>query len=204
MAKWQVNLTFTEEILGTLAGKPDVATDFILSKRPDGVAEDEAAALLLNEEEALQNATTLFARNSAGQPILWDYQIKGFFKDACGMSRRVEGSASSKEKAYKKVIDGLIFVSPRHFPIILPSGMSLGLCERPLRARTAQGERIALARSETCPVGSTIEFTVMAMIATATAERLLKEWFDYGSLRGLGQWRNGGKGTFSYKISLVE
>lgn len=26
------------------------------------------------------------------------------------------------------------------------------------------------------------------------------EWLDYGKLRGLGQWRNSGKGRFTYEI----
>ena len=50
---------------------------------------------------------TIFPRDN-GVPIYWDYQIKGFFKDACGMLRKVTGSKSSKIKAYKKEIDGLI------------------------------------------------------------------------------------------------
>ena len=28
----------------------------------------------------------------------------------------------------------------------------------------------------------------------------VKEWFDYGILRGTGQWRNSGKGRFMYEI----
>ena len=26
------------------------------------------------------------------------------------------------------------------------------------------------------------------------------EWLDYGQLRGLGQWRNSGKGRFRYTL----
>lgn len=26
------------------------------------------------------------------------------------------------------------------------------------------------------------------------------EWLDYGKLRGIGQWRNSGKGRFTYQI----
>lgn len=26
------------------------------------------------------------------------------------------------------------------------------------------------------------------------------EWLDYGKLRGLGQWRNSGKGRFTYEL----
>jgi len=63
--------------------------------------------------------------------------------------------------------------------------------------RSAQGERIALARSETCPAGTQMWFTVTCLW---DYEKLLTEWLDYGRLRGLGQWRNSGKGRFTYEI----
>jgi len=31
-------------------------------------------------------------------------------------------------------------------------------------------------------------------------ETALREWLDYGKLKGFGQWRNSGKGRFSYEI----
>ena len=65
---------------------------------------------------------------------------------------------------------------------------------QPLRAQTAQGERIALANSETVPAGSTIEFKVVLL--KDDHEKLLKEWLDYGRYKGIGQWRNSGKGRF--------
>ena len=131
------------------------------------------------------------------RPCLWDYQIKGFFKDACGMLRRAPGTKSRKLSAYKKVIDGLIFVTPRQ--IALQYDGELGHCQRPLRAQTAQGERVALARSETVPAGSIIEFEVTALDGKLLD--LVCEWLDYGEMRGLGQWRNSGKGCFIWSIA---
>ena len=61
---------------------------------------------------------TIFPRDN-GVPIYWDYQIKGFFKDACGMLRKVTGSKSSKIKAYKKEIDGLFSLKNAKFQFIL-------------------------------------------------------------------------------------
>ena len=29
-------------------------------------------------------------------------------------------------------------------------------------------------------------------------EKAVREWLDYGILRGIGQWRNSGKGRFTY------
>ena len=97
--------------------------------------------------------------------------------------------------AYKKVIDGMIFPTPRKIPIVF-SG-EIGYCQRPLRANTAQGERTALAISEEIPAGATLLFSV-----TCLDDKHLdavREWLDYGALRGLGQWRNSGKGRFVWE-----
>ncbi len=71
--------------------------------------------------------------------------------------------------------------------------------ERPMRVSTAQGERVCLARSETVPTGSTVTFTVTLL--KDNLESHVYEWFDYGKLRGIGQWRNSGKGRFSADVS---
>lgn len=138
---------------------------------------------------------TVFPRNENGEPILWDYQIRGFFKDTCSALKKVSGTESSKIKAFKKEIDGLIFVEPRQIPFNY-SG-EIGECQRPLRASTAQGERIALAHSETIPVGSSIEFSIIML--SDSHEKAVREWLDYGKYRGLGQWRNSGKGRFEWE-----
>ena len=134
---------------------------------------------------------TIFPKEN-GIPFLWDYQIKGFFKDACGMMRKVSGNVSSKMKAYKKEIDGLIFIKERKIPFQFDGEM--GICQRPLRAQTAQGERIALSSSETIPAGAAIEFEIECLVDSDM--NAVAEWLDYGKLRGIGQWRNSGKGKF--------
>lgn len=130
------------------------------------------------------------------------YQFKGYCKDACGMLRRVPGTASEKVAAYKKLIDGLLFVQPKEIELVLPKGAEIGVCERPLRAQTPQGERVALARSETVPAGTTLSFTIKLL-----SDKLLdplEEWLEYGQLRGLGQWRNSGMGTFEAAFEIVK
>lgn len=151
--------------------------------------------LLVNPEEVLQKSSTIFARTEDGTPMLWDYMLKGFFKDACSMLRRVKDTRSSKLTAHKKIIDGLIFVKPRKIPITVVGKITI--LERPLRAETAQGPRIALARSESIPAGSSIEIEITPL--DKKYEKLIIEWLDYGQLRGLGQWRNASYGRFSYE-----
>lgn len=190
----KVRLTFQEEVLGTASNNPDIHSEYIASKAPDAMsAEEEVAAI--GVEEAVEKSMTVFPRNENGEPILFDYQIKGFFKDACGVLRRVPGTKSSKIKAFKKEIDGLLFVVPRMIPLNMPGPM--GECQRPLRASTAQGDRVALAHSEAAPAGTTVEFEVQCM--TKDMYELSRECLDYGILRGIGQWRNSGKGRYLWE-----
>lgn len=193
---YRVKLTFTEPLLGTVPKDPEIYAGYVAGK---AALTDEALAEELTTVEKVEEKGWTGFHKLDGKPILYDYVIKGFFKDACGMLRRVKDTRSSKIMAYKKIIDGLVFIDPRQIPINLSEKM--GVLERPLRAQTAQGERVALARSDTCPVGTTIEFDVL--ILGGVSENLLKEWLDYGRLRGLGQWRNGWYGRFTYKLEKI-
>lgn len=188
-------LTFTEEILGTASNNPEIHSEFIASKAPDAMSTKEEIAAI-GADEYVEKSMTVFPRNSDGQPILFDYQIKGFFKDACGVLRKVTGSKASKIKAYKKEIDGLLFIYPRMIPLNLSGEMAE--CQRPLRAQTAQGERIALSHSEAAPAGTSIEFQIKCL--TKDMYDLALESLAYGEMRGIGQWRNSGKGRFIWEL----
>ena len=190
----KVRLTFTEEILGTASNNPEIHSEFIASKAPDAQKlEEEVAAI--GADGVIEKSMTVFPRDENGNPVLFDYQIKGFFKDAAGALRRIPGTKASKIKAYKKEIDGLLFVNPRMIPLNMPD--KLGSCERPLRAATAQGERVSLANSETAPAGTYIDIEIVAL--TKEMRDLAEECLEYGALRGIGQWRNSGKGRFTWE-----
>jgi hypothetical protein len=195
----RIKVVLTEPLLGTLSGNSEVAKEFILSKCPrEGFAQDEVEAQPDATEE-LDNGSTLFARNEAGLPILWDYHVKGFFKDACQMLKRSGGDVGKMSrllKAHKKVIDGCIFVYPRQIGIALAGEITWN--DRPLRAQTAQGERIALARSESIPAESSFTFDLLLLDPKLFQQ--VEEWLDYGALRGLGQWRNASYGRFEWQI----
>ena len=192
-----VRVTLLDEALGMMPASKEDYRDFIAAKAPDApTTEEEVAAY--GVDEVADAGMTRFPRNADGEPIMLDYQVKGFFKDSCGLLRRAKGTKSSKVAAYKKVIDGTIFVEPREIALKLPEGRECGICERPLRAQTAQGERVALASSETVPAGTQIDFDVLLL--NATDEGLVREWLDYGCLHGLLQWRNSGKGRFTWEI----
>lgn len=194
MKTMKVRLEFLEEVLGTASADPEIHETYIASNAPDAPTRKEEVEAL-GAEEVFEKSMTIFPKENR-KPFLWDYQIKGFFKDACGMMRKVSGSVSSKMKAYKKEIDGLIFVKERKIPFRFDGKM--GICQRPLRAQTAQGERIALSSSETIPAGATIEFEIECLVDSDM--NAVIEWLDYGKNRGIGQWRNSGKGKFVWKV----
>jgi hypothetical protein len=197
MSAYKIKLTFTQPILVTIPKDPDIYAGYIAQK---AALTDEALAEELASVEKIEEKGWTGFHKVNGQPIIYDYVLKGFFKDACSMLRRVPGTKSEKLTAFKKIIDGLVFVEPRQIPLNF-NGAGMGVLERPLRAQTAQGERVTLARSDTCPAGTTMEFTIE--ILGGLDEKTLREWLNYGKRRGLGQWRNGGYGSFTYEMEEV-
>lgn len=197
MVELKVRITTMDELLGTANSNPDIHEEFIATKAEnENKTRQEVEAIRdIDPETEFEKSMTIFPRID-DKPIMWDYQIKGFFKDACAALRKIPGSECSKVKAFKKEIDGLVFVEPRAIPIDFEGDITI--CQRPLRASTAQGERIALASSESIASGATMELTIKLLLDSH--EKMIIEMLNYGSLRGLGQWRNSGKGRFTYEI----
>lgn len=192
MKEMKVRCTFMEEILGTANSDKAIHSEFIASKAPNAPSRKEEIEAL-GVEEVIEKGKTVFHRNADGKPILFDYQIKGFFKNAAKAMNYVDKKTLP---AYKTKIDNLVFIKERQIELQIPEGMSMGDCQRPLRAQTAQGERVALAHSESCPAGTVIEFTIVVLV-----DDLMKnviQWLDYGKLNGIGQWHNSGKGRISW------
>lgn len=191
MKEMKVKIEFIERVLGTASSNKDIYLDFIASKTADKEKqEEELESISMDEVE--RKETTVFPRNEDGLPILWDYQIRGFFKSACGFLRKVSGTKSSKCKAYKKQIDGLIFVNERQ--IVINTDQPTGNWQRPLRGQAGVKEIIALANSECIEAGATCEFTIRCL--SDDDLDLVREWMDYGIYNGIGQWRNSGCGRF--------
>ena len=165
MTTTRYRATFTEGLLATKPNDETVHETYVAAKREAGAAKDEldAEARAVAEIERLEKGCTVFHRDAEGRPIVWDYQIKGFLKDAIKALRRDPKSACAALKNYKGVIDGSVFVKPRQIVLRLPEGKGLGTCQRPLRAQTMQGERVALAQSEEAPAGTVIEFEVLTL-----------------------------------------
>ena len=200
MREMDIELTLIEDALATSPSNADIYRNYIASRAPRAASGDEEARAI--ESLGAGGSMTVWPRFEDGTPYLYDYQVKGYFKDACKALRKATGSRSSKLKAYKQEIDGLVFIEPRRIAIGMPEGATIGECQRPLRVSGPSGERVALACSETVPAGSTMRFHVRLL--KDDLEPLVREWLDYGCLRGIGQWRNSGKGVFSWKMQESE
>lgn len=198
----RIRIELIDEMLATNPGDPEIHEKFIASKAPD--AETRSQELEhMSADELVSKEMTVFYRDAAGNPQIPCYHMYGFFKSSCGFLRNVKGTESSKIKAYKKKIDGLIKVYSdandirgRYINLNL-DGMKMGTCQRPLRASTMQGERVALANSETVPEGTWFECDIVCFDDTMWPA--IEEWLDYGKYNGLDQWRSSGKGAFIWK-----
>ena len=51
--------------------------------------------------------------------------------------------------------------------------------------------------SEEIKEGATIELEITTLKDSLIGA--IREWLDYGALRGIGQWRNSGKGRFTWE-----
>lgn len=201
-----VKLTFIEEVLGTSSNNPEIHRDYIASKSedPDKIKEEVEAIENLSTKEKVELTMTVFPRMTTDQyddvPFFWDYQIKGMLKNA-GKALNFKGSGAQLT-AFKTKLDNRVFISPRRIPMKHEDlsdicGEELTECQRPLRAETPQGPRVALAHSEQAAEGTTLLFTIK--ILEDALEPYVRAFLDYGELNGLGQWHNSGKGRFVWE-----
>ena len=197
----KVKITTTEEMLGMASGNPDIHSEFIASRSADAdKAKEEMEAL--SAEELIEKSLTVFPRDEDGTPIMWDYQIKGFFKEHLKILMDFSepdckiGKAKLSRWTAAKIVDNAVFVTPRKIRLI--SNGPLFTRTRPLRASTMKGDRVTLATSEAIPAGCTLEFEVETLDKKLDA--LIVKCLDFGTKKGLGQWRNSGCGRFIWDM----
>jgi hypothetical protein len=189
----KVRITLTEEMLGMSSANPDVHLEHTAKKSADAdkIAEEMAA---MTAQENLDKQRTVFPRTENGIPFLWDYQIKGFFKDQFKILLELgDGAKIGTAKLSKWTSNGMVsnhvHVTPRKIVLNLPMGPD---CTRTLRADTPQGPRTCLATSETVPAGTVFTFNV-SVDHPALMEWVVKS-LNRTEIKGFGQWRNSGKG----------
>jgi hypothetical protein len=201
--KYNVTLTFTEPLLGSAPANPEIYSRFVADKKAE-LAEEEVALLPKDIDE---KGLTVFRRiPNGGGLCMMDYQIKGFLKEA---ARALTGKDISA--VYSK-INLWAFVFPRVIPIMRNGAPILkpdATMERPLRAQTMQGPRVTVTSSEILdpvamdPCTLTFQIEVLEKGESIITGKLLHHWLSYGQYGGLGQWRSGGWGRFTFTMTPV-
>lgn len=191
--------------LGSLPGNKEILRDYIASKAETVSKGDEEAECILSTEEEVAKLTTVFPRDERGL-FVWDYQLKGFFKEAIGVLVEHGDIPELTKWTYKRAVDCCLFIEPRRSYFTRDGAIVTAhnsICERTLRADTPQGERISIARSEQIDEGVEVEFSVELLLSSNSkskwrglSEEVLESAIAYGKRKGLGQWRNAGFGRF--------
>ena len=193
----KVQITLTEEMLGTACADPKVHEEWIAKNSADAEKmKQEIEALPL--EERMERAITVFPRDTDGMPMLWDYQFKGFIKESFRIMLALEdgmivGKAKLSKWTCDKMVDNHVHVYPRRIRLVPINGT----LTRPIRVMTQKGERISLATSETVSAGT--QFACEIITEHKVLDEMVVKALDRGKLKGLGQWRNSGKGRFTWE-----
>ena len=212
-----IRVQFTEPLLGCSSGNPEIYDEFLAPKAEEKLhhpltdeqkAEERAAITPEDPSVKLEKASTVFPKDTTGL-FVWDYQWRGFIKERIGSMIELGDVTEVTKWTYKRAVDQFVFVNPRRCYLHSEGGEIVRECkqwlQRPLRATTMQGDRIALARSQMLPVGTTCEFAVTVMegtnpkskVAGLTPDRI-RQCFDMGIVSGSMQWRSGGWGRFTW------
>jgi len=180
----KVEIELLEDLLGTVPKNREVFSSYLETKKPVEEKEIEAE----NVEDLEEKSWTGFMSDDDGL-FIYNYMVKGFLKNAS-----VSLKNQTKVKQGKSKVNAAVKILPRK--IYFGKQKADGILERPLRAQTAQGPRVCLARSDIIKAGSRIKFTIQYLKGTDISEKLIKELLKYGEWQGLGQWRNSEYGTF--------
>ena len=194
-------ITGITPILGSAPASKEIRTKYILSKCEDEKTREAEA--IENQYDLDEKGLTVFNRNRNDQLCVMAYQFKGFLKQAfkSAKTQLKVGNPASK-------IDKLVFISPMFIPLLRdgePIRDEDDVLERPLRASTPMGERVALASSEMVedPWGFDISITLIPNSGTKASEAVtwdeVETAMDYGMFNGLGQWRNADYGKFRWE-----
>lgn len=191
-----VQIELLEDQLGTVPKSKEVYTKYIATKVMPDQAEQEAEDI---KEDLENSGWTTFMQDEEGLFIL-NYMVNGFLRNAGNCLKE-----QLKIKQLKSKLENFVFITPRKIRFSR-NGVILKECEgtleRPLRAMTAQGPRVTLAKSDIIKAGACLDFNVIILGHKEITVDTIKELFDYGELVGLGQFRNGSYGQF--KVNRFE
>ncbi len=189
--EYELTIKLTRPMLGTIPKDREVYAKHVKHQL---AGDDEE--ILVPEDVESAGWTGFLAHD--GVPSIWDYQVKGFIKEAGNVLKAQAGVT-----ALRSHIDNELFVSPRSIPVkLLPEPL-----ERPIRVMTMQGPRVSVIRSDQAEADPDhpLVWWLRVLDGSKITRALLETILEYGSVKGLGQWRNGGWGSFEYElVDVVE
>ncbi len=192
----KVEIELLEDQLGTVPKNRDVYTKYIATKVIPEVAAEEAQNIVEDDT----SGWTTFMEDEDGL-FIYNYMILGFLRDA-GNNLKDQ----LKIKNLKSKLENFIFVTPRKIRFVR-NGVNIMKCdsvfERPLRAMTAQGPRVTLAKSDVVHAGAKLSFDITLVNHKEITSDTIKEILNFGELKGLGQFRNGSFGQFKVNSFTV-
>lgn len=200
----RIRVEMLDEMLGTNPGNDEMFEEWVKGKRGEGVEMDGGEDVLGSVEEGMEKMTTVFRRDEGGVLCIPGYMLKGNLK-ANGDTIRARKKGGKGERSgwesWRSKVDNNVHVRPKVIRL-MRDGEELreadGVRVRPLRAKTAQGERVSLARSEYVRAGTYFECEVV--IRGMVSEKQVLECLEEGEWYGLGQWRNAGNGTYKFEV----
>lgn len=202
---YKIELKFIQPILGTSPADPEIYRNYLGGHEIDADTLEEEIEKI-GTDEALDNRMTVFMKED-GTPLLKMHQIKGFLCSAAKALRRNSNSKIAGVTSYvQKIKDGVYIFNDEgdlYFPIIFDG--DIAVTQRPCRTENAHGDpQVFLNASEEIPKGATCQFNLQLLCSEdqLCAEDIF-ELFDYGKYRGLLQWRNGGYGSFKWRVVEV-
>lgn len=170
---------------------------------------DTLKALKETFAELYMKSTTCFLRNpDNGNVCISSHMIHGYLKAAGeSISRtlpRKNGTMLNSAAYTQSIINMHCMINPdlidASCDVMRNDEESIIYLQRPLRAKTPQGPRIALAKSEQLPKGTEFYFTISVLKNSPLTKEVLEALLRYGCMKGLGQWRNAGYGRFEYEV----
>lgn len=190
-----VKITFLEDVLGSWPADEKLFTRYISSKAPSPWLKAEEEDSL--PERSQDAGLTVFPQDHIGV-YFFNYHLKGFIKEAGNVLKD-----AIKIKNLRSKIDNYVFVRPRKIYFWRNGSIVKepdDVLERPLRGETPKGPRVSLVASERVKTPVTMKF-VIEVIENKKEITLdvIRELLEYGSYKGLGQWRNGGWGNFEWE-----
>jgi hypothetical protein len=188
-------------LLGSQASR-EIAQNYVLAKAIEkgfenkDIPADELEAL--TPQEAMESKTTVFHKVDL-KPVIFNYQIKGFIKESANCLKDQIKLTWPQARATQG-----IFIFPRTIALKRPDGSEINSnditkYERPLRAMTMQGPRVSIAVSEWIKPPIMVD-AELHLIGDKFDEETLSMILDYGRYCGIGQFRSGGFGAFSYEL----